>query len=72
MLKEIQLNINMIILEEKTKIISGTKTLLSCEYDALGRVTSQTDGENNKTTYSYDEVGNLIGVTNPLNQKNII
>ena len=31
-------------LGRKTKIISGTKTLLSCEYDALGRVTSQTDG----------------------------
>jgi YD repeat-containing protein len=39
---------------------------MSYGYDALGRMTSQSDGMNDTTNYSYDGVGNLTKQTDPL------
>ncbi len=41
----------------------------SWTYDALGRRTSHTNGEGEKTSYRYDLLGNLIEWTQPMGQK---
>lgn len=49
---------------------TGKKPIVeSWTYDALGRRTSQTNGEGEKTSYRYDLLGNLIEWTQPMGQK---
>lgn len=46
--------------------LSGDGTLTkSMTYDSMNNLTSVTDAMDNVTTYSYDQKGNLIGVTAP-------
>jgi len=41
------------------------KTVLTLEYDRVGRVTAQTDGLNNITRTTYNSLGQVTGITEP-------
>ncbi|MBZ9617885.1 RHS repeat protein [Clostridium estertheticum] len=51
------------LIEEKTKISVGQWKIEGYTYDSYGRILTKTDG--NKTTKSYDKMGNLIRVETP-------
>ena len=42
------------------KLASGTRTLVSNQYDGLGRLSQTTDGAGNQTRYSYDSQRNFL------------
>ncbi len=42
------------------KLASGTRTLVSNQYDGLGRLSQTTDGAGNQTRYSYDIQRNFL------------
>jgi RHS repeat-associated protein len=51
---------------ETMPISTGVTATTYDSYDAMNRLSTSTDALGNITTYTYDKVGNQIGVTDPL------
>jgi len=48
----------------RTYLLAVPRTTTT-SYDALNRLSSVTDPDNNTTSYAYDEIGNLVSLDNP-------